>query len=124
MQAGPSLRCAHVHTCTGTAALHSMYAAAGIGPGDEVIVPALTSMPRQPRSSASAPVSRSPTWTSTGSSTPRAPPRSTCPAPPALSATTNCSAPPVPSCPATRPFTLIPLRWSTSAHGPVRSTAS
>ncbi|MBB5119484.1 cell wall biogenesis protein [Streptomyces eurocidicus] len=29
-------------TCTGTAALHSMYAAAGIGPGDEVIVPALT----------------------------------------------------------------------------------
>ncbi|MGW0881258.1 DegT/DnrJ/EryC1/StrS family aminotransferase [Streptomyces sp. NPDC002671] len=31
-----------VTTCTGTAALHSMYAAAGIGPGDEVIVPALT----------------------------------------------------------------------------------
>ncbi|MEK2474441.1 DegT/DnrJ/EryC1/StrS family aminotransferase [Streptomyces noursei] len=25
-----------VTTCTGTAALHSMYAAAGIGPGDEV----------------------------------------------------------------------------------------
>ncbi|MEU6261734.1 DegT/DnrJ/EryC1/StrS family aminotransferase [Saccharopolyspora shandongensis] len=31
-----------VTTCTGTAALHSMYAATGIGPGDEVIVPALT----------------------------------------------------------------------------------
>ncbi|MHA7957934.1 DegT/DnrJ/EryC1/StrS family aminotransferase [Streptomyces sp. L500] len=31
-----------VTTCTGTAALHSMYAAAGIGPGDEVIIPALT----------------------------------------------------------------------------------
>ncbi|MEV4500865.1 DegT/DnrJ/EryC1/StrS family aminotransferase [Streptomyces klenkii] len=31
-----------VTTCTGTAALHSMYAAAGISPGDEVIVPALT----------------------------------------------------------------------------------
>ncbi|MER5784343.1 DegT/DnrJ/EryC1/StrS family aminotransferase [Streptomyces mobaraensis] len=31
-----------VTTCTGTAALHSMYTAAGIGPGDEVIVPALT----------------------------------------------------------------------------------
>ncbi|MDT0448229.1 DegT/DnrJ/EryC1/StrS family aminotransferase [Streptomyces hesseae] len=31
-----------VTTCTGTAALHSMYVAAGIGPGDEVIVPALT----------------------------------------------------------------------------------
>ncbi|MEV5381186.1 DegT/DnrJ/EryC1/StrS family aminotransferase [Streptomyces nondiastaticus] len=31
-----------VTTCTGTAALHSMYAAAGIGPGDEVIVPSLT----------------------------------------------------------------------------------
>ncbi|GGX84394.1 DegT/DnrJ/EryC1/StrS family aminotransferase [Streptomyces hiroshimensis] len=31
-----------VTTCTGTAALHSMYAAARIGPGDEVIVPALT----------------------------------------------------------------------------------
>lgn len=31
-----------VTTCTGTAALHSMYAAVGIGPGDEVIVPALT----------------------------------------------------------------------------------
>lgn len=31
-----------VTTCTGTAALHSMYAAAGMGPGDEVIVPALT----------------------------------------------------------------------------------
>ncbi|MCK7623955.1 aminotransferase class I/II-fold pyridoxal phosphate-dependent enzyme [Streptomyces sp. RS10V-4] len=31
-----------VTTCTGTAALHSMYAAAGVGPGDEVIVPALT----------------------------------------------------------------------------------
>ncbi|MFE4492448.1 DegT/DnrJ/EryC1/StrS family aminotransferase [Streptomyces niveus] len=31
-----------VTTSTGTAALHSMYAAAGIGPGDEVIVPALT----------------------------------------------------------------------------------
>ncbi|MFJ8313636.1 MULTISPECIES: DegT/DnrJ/EryC1/StrS family aminotransferase [unclassified Streptomyces] len=31
-----------VTTCTGTAALHSMYAAAGITPGDEVIVPALT----------------------------------------------------------------------------------
>lgn len=31
-----------VTTCTGTAALHSMYAAAGIAPGDEVIVPALT----------------------------------------------------------------------------------
>ncbi|MEV5242926.1 aminotransferase class I/II-fold pyridoxal phosphate-dependent enzyme [Streptomyces cinnamoneus] len=31
-----------VTTCTGTAALHSMYAAAGIGPGDEVLVPALT----------------------------------------------------------------------------------
>uniref|UniRef100_UPI003F499505 DegT/DnrJ/EryC1/StrS family aminotransferase n=1 Tax=Streptomyces sp. CA-136453 TaxID=3240050 RepID=UPI003F499505 len=31
-----------VTTCTGTAALHSMYAAAGIGPADEVIVPALT----------------------------------------------------------------------------------
>ncbi|MER7695691.1 aminotransferase class I/II-fold pyridoxal phosphate-dependent enzyme [Streptomyces sp. NPDC096095] len=30
-----------VTTCTGTAALHSMYAAAGIGAGDEVIVPAL-----------------------------------------------------------------------------------
>ncbi|WP_407547788.1 aminotransferase class V-fold PLP-dependent enzyme [Streptomyces sp. Pv4-95] len=33
----------HVLTaCTGTAALHSMYAAAGIGPGDEVLVPAYT----------------------------------------------------------------------------------
>ncbi|WBB57747.1 aminotransferase class V-fold PLP-dependent enzyme [Streptomyces sp. WMMC500] len=31
-----------VTTSTGTAALHSMYAAAGIGPGDEVLVPALT----------------------------------------------------------------------------------
>ncbi|MGK5631049.1 DegT/DnrJ/EryC1/StrS family aminotransferase [Streptomyces sp. URMC 123] len=31
-----------VTTCTGTAALHSMYAAAGIGPADEVLVPALT----------------------------------------------------------------------------------
>lgn len=31
-----------VTTCTGTAALHSMYAAAGITSGDEVIVPALT----------------------------------------------------------------------------------
>ncbi|MHA4820159.1 DegT/DnrJ/EryC1/StrS family aminotransferase [Streptomyces aculeolatus] len=31
-----------VTTCTGTAALHSMYAAAGISPGDEVLVPALT----------------------------------------------------------------------------------
>ncbi|MEC4019204.1 DegT/DnrJ/EryC1/StrS family aminotransferase [Streptomyces sp. H27-D2] len=31
-----------ITTCTGTAALHSMYAACGIGPGDEVIVPALT----------------------------------------------------------------------------------
>ncbi|MCL7376125.1 DegT/DnrJ/EryC1/StrS aminotransferase family protein [Streptomyces sp. 35G-GA-8] len=31
-----------VTTCTGTAALHSMYAAAGVGPGDEVMVPALT----------------------------------------------------------------------------------
>ncbi|SFD73120.1 DegT/DnrJ/EryC1/StrS family aminotransferase [Streptomyces aidingensis] len=31
-----------VTTCTGTAALHSLYAAARIGPGDEVIVPALT----------------------------------------------------------------------------------
>ncbi|MEU7182004.1 MULTISPECIES: DegT/DnrJ/EryC1/StrS family aminotransferase [Streptomyces] len=31
-----------VTTCTGTAALHSLYTAAGIGPGDEVIVPALT----------------------------------------------------------------------------------
>ncbi|MBW1603741.1 aminotransferase class I/II-fold pyridoxal phosphate-dependent enzyme [Streptomyces sp. JJ66] len=31
-----------VTTCTGTAALHSMYAAVGVGPGDEVIVPTLT----------------------------------------------------------------------------------
>ncbi|MEU9247434.1 aminotransferase class I/II-fold pyridoxal phosphate-dependent enzyme [Streptomyces sp. NPDC048385] len=31
-----------VTTCTGTAALHSMYTAAGIAPDDEVIVPALT----------------------------------------------------------------------------------
>jgi perosamine synthetase len=31
-----------VSCCTGTAALHSMFAAAGIGPGDEVIVPAYT----------------------------------------------------------------------------------
>ncbi|MFF4161414.1 DegT/DnrJ/EryC1/StrS family aminotransferase [Streptomyces sp. NPDC001678] len=31
-----------VTTCTGTAALHSMYAAAGVGPGDQVIVPVLT----------------------------------------------------------------------------------
>ncbi|MEU4211247.1 aminotransferase class I/II-fold pyridoxal phosphate-dependent enzyme [Streptomyces sp. NPDC026206] len=31
-----------VTTCTGTAALHSMYAAAGISAGDEVLVPALT----------------------------------------------------------------------------------
>ncbi|MFJ8856628.1 DegT/DnrJ/EryC1/StrS family aminotransferase [Streptomyces sp. NPDC102437] len=32
----------HVATpCTGTAALHSMYAAAGIGPGDKAIVPSL-----------------------------------------------------------------------------------
>ncbi|WP_229923019.1 DegT/DnrJ/EryC1/StrS family aminotransferase [Streptomyces griseocarneus] len=29
-------------TCTGTAALRALYAAAGIGPGDEVIVVALT----------------------------------------------------------------------------------
>ncbi len=31
-----------VLTSSGTAALHSMYAACGIGPGDEVIVPAYT----------------------------------------------------------------------------------
>ncbi|MFD5702485.1 DegT/DnrJ/EryC1/StrS family aminotransferase [Streptomyces lasiicapitis] len=31
-----------VTSCTGTAALHSMYAGVGIGPGDEVIVPTLT----------------------------------------------------------------------------------